>query len=336
MARDLFGNSAKNEIVVNQRSAALSNLTYEDIERLGDESAMKLSNVSTSLMAQVKSSDIQEFGSGLNQLIGVAKGLDPTKFGKPGLLGKITGFFGNAKEKMMSEYQTVEQRMNVLVKELDKTSDLQKQRVSDLEQMFLTNVDTGRGIVAAKDKANDMRLFLEDKLKRVESEGDFQIISDTRDQLSAVDKKIGDLSAAESLCIMAGPQIRLLQASSRTLSEKFKNVKAITIPALTQAYSLYIIQQEQANATKLAEGVNELTNNALKAQADSLRQNSKDIARVGQQAIIETATLKHMHNQLLGTLDDVMKEVEAGTKQRKESAKELDSMKLELFNKFKK
>ena len=114
-------------------------VTDDQIEELGQKDTTKLSSLSQQMLSQVRASDAEGFGTTLNQLIGVAKGMDPTKFKDKGILSKITGLFGSVKEKMLAQYSTVEHRMDELVAELDKFSATQKARIPQLEDMYNVN-----------------------------------------------------------------------------------------------------------------------------------------------------------------------------------------------------
>ena len=125
--------------VAQPQTTTLTIVADNEIDQLGSRVGGNASKTAQLILASVKASDVDGFGTKLNELIAVSKQMDPKKMGKPGLLSKVTGFFGATKEKMLAQYETVEKRMNTLVGEMDKTVSLQQTRINDLEQMYIDN-----------------------------------------------------------------------------------------------------------------------------------------------------------------------------------------------------
>lgn len=317
------------------RSTAV--VTNEQIESLGVANSTRGSDVSKRIMSSVRASDTDTVGAKLNELISTAKGMDPNKMGKDGLLSKLTNMFGNAKEKLMAQYQTVEDRMNVLVGEIDKSAQLMDQRVNDMEQMYIDNENAYKALQIDIDQGTMWAQQLKQDLASTVPAAngfDAQHLADKQDQINRLEKVVDDLERGQQLHLMAAPEIRLMQANARALSSSFKTIKTTTIPAWQGVFSRYILSLEQKKGAEIATSVYDATDEAFKTQADQMRQNTNDIARVQQRSVVSTDTLIHMQEQLLGAVDDALKIAEEGRKARDEARPKLKQMEQQLISRF--
>ena len=312
-------------------------ITDQDIDGLGQRVANHASTVATQIMASVKTSDVDGFGEKLNELISTAKQLDPKKMGDKGMLSRITNLFGNAKEKLLSQYETVEGRMNTLVAEMDKTADKQRQRILDLDQMFVQNHQAYLEYGEEAANAALMSEALQAMLGAEQTATDTfsaQRQQDIQDRLDRVDKKIDDFQRSQKLCELAAPEIRMMQSNARALATTFSDIKVTTIPAWQGVFSRFIMSMEQKKAAELATSVHDATNEAFRMQADQLRLNVQEVAKVSQRSVVDIETLEHMQQQLVGAVDDVKRIVEEGRRGRQEAKLKLAGMEQQLIQRF--
>lgn len=321
------------------QSVIAVNVTDDLLDKVGERNRTTAAGFSQKMLASVKASDVDDFGNKLNALVATAKGLDPTKFGKGGILGSFKRLFSNVKEKMLAEYQTVEKRMDALINELDKSAGIQKVRIGDLEDMYATNLKVHEGFTADIDYIKELLVSLNSQLeneKTVVNPDAFaaQRIADIQARIDRAEKKIDDLERAKLLCKQLAPQIRIMQSNARSLAQKFGDVKTVTIPAWKNAFTLYIVNLEQKKGAELANAVSDATDDAFKMQADLLRQNTQEIAKANQRSVVSLETIQHMQTQLLGSIDDMMKIAEDGKRARAEAAPKLVALEQELIAKF--
>lgn len=312
-------------------------ITDEQIEKLGATQARGLSELSESMLGAVRASDVDGFGSKLNELIVVAKGLDPSQFARKGLVAKISGMFGKAKEKALAQYNSVEGQMERLVGELDKGAALQDRRVPELEQMYVANVQYHNELEQAAAQGDAMAQSLRSQLALEEQAQDAfaaQRQADARSRIARVERRVDDVRRAMLLAKQTAPQIRLLQENARELSRKFRDVQTVTIPAWRNAFSLHLVQIEQSKGAALANAVHDATDDALRMNADLLRENTQEIARAKQRAVVEISTLEHVNRQLIGSFADVARIEEAGRKARLEAKGKIEALERQLIDRF--
>lgn len=312
-------------------------VTEQQIDQLGEKNAMALSAISHKMLSHVRAADADAFGKKLNELVGVAKDLNPSRFEKPGLISKLTSLFGSAKEKVLAQFQTVDKRMQALITELDHSANLHSGRINDMEEMYDANLRAHTDLQAAVAEGERLIKVLQAQLAgEAQADDAFaaQRANDTRNRIERLEKRIDDLKRAMLLAKQAAPEIRLLQENARTLAMKFKDVKAVTIPAWQNAFTLFLVQMEQKKSAALVHAVHDATDEAFRMQADLLRQNTQEIAHAKQRSIVSIETLEHVQQQLLGSFDDMARINEEGRRSRKEAEPKLRALEQELINRF--
>lgn len=329
--------NATNPAIHSPKAPQPVEVTEQQIDQLGEKNALALSAISKKMLSHVRAMDADVFGQKLNELIGVAKDLNPSRFDKSGIIGKLMSFFGSAKEKVLAQFQTVDNRMQALIAELDHSTNLHTSRIHDMEEMYTANVNAHNGLLGAVEEGNKLIQALRAQLAKESQAADAfsaQRVVDVKSRIDRLEKRIDDLNRAMLLAKQAAPEIRLLQENARTLSMKFKDVKAVTIPAWQNAFTLYLVQLEQKKGAQLVTAVHDATDEAFRLQADLLRQNTQEIARAKQRSIVSIETLEHVQKQLLGSFDDMTKIAEEGRRSRKEAEPKLKALEQELINRF--
>ena len=87
-------------------------------------------------------------------------------------------------------------------------------------------------------------------------------------------------------------------------------------------------------ALKQQQAVSQLTNDMLVKNSETLKQGTLDIAKESERAIVDIATLKKTNQDLIETLDEVIKIHEEGRAKRQEAEVELQNIEKELKDKI--
>lgn len=323
---------------VTTRALSTHVITREMIDKLGEATASKPSQITNAILASVKASDADKFGLNLNELVAQAKKLDPAKMGKGGFLSGMLSFGGNLKEKLLAQYSTVEARMDALTVELDKMAVLMKKRAEvDCEEMYKDNEATyaslGQDIEAGKQMLADLEQQLQDLGTPTDGFG-AQHVADTQAMIADVEKRVDDFGRGQQLCLLAAPQIRMQQTHDRTLAQSVRDIKVTTLPAWKGVFSRYILAMEAKKGAELVTGVYDATDAAFKMQADQLRTNTVAIATAQQRSVVSIDTLVHMQEQLLGAVDDAQRIAREGREQRALAAPKMKELEAQLISRF--
>lgn len=87
-------------------------------------------------------------------------------------------------------------------------------------------------------------------------------------------------------------------------------------------------------AAKAQRAVTDTTNELLRKNADMLKTSTIETAKESERAIVDIETLKHTNEQLISTLDEVIKIQNEGREKRKNAEMELVNIENELKNKI--
>lgn len=333
------GPHAEDSLTYATRTVTPPFLDDAQITALGEQAAHELKGVSHQLLAHVRASDTAEFGQGLNQLVGLAKGLAPQTHQDQGLLSRLRNAFVSTKERMVSQYNSVEKQMEALTAELDKKVRLHEQRIHDLEQLYLNNFKYHSALDTAQDTCQSwldrLRQQYEQQKARMNLTGfDAQVLADYERLLHRLDKRISDLERAKLLSKQVAPQIRIMQDDTRALVSAFGDVKAVTLPAWKNTFSLYILQLEQKQSAELLHKIGDATDQALRQSADLLRQNSIEIATARNRDVVSVDTLAHINTQLIGAVEDIKRIDNESRTRRQAEAPKLKAMEQALVQAF--
>jgi uncharacterized protein YaaN involved in tellurite resistance len=136
------------------------------------------------------------------------------------------------------------------------------------------------------------------------------------------------------ISIQMGPQTRLLQNNDTLMLEKIQSSLVNTIPLWKSQMVLSLGLEHSRQATAAQTAVTDMTNDLLKKNADMLKMGTIETAREAERSIVSIETLQHTNNQLISTLDEVMKIQTDGAQKRKEAEAELGRIEGELKQKL--
>ena len=118
------------------------------------------------------------------------------------------------------------------------------------------------------------------------------------------------------------------------MAEKIQSVIVNTIPLWKNQMVIALGIAHSTEAIEAENAVTNATNELLKKNAENLHQASVTAAKANERGIVDLETLKHTNQQLINTLDDVMKIQKEGRAARQNAEQELRRMEDELKGKL--
>ena len=315
----------------------ISGIDDKAIEALGGSTGAGVAKVSAKLLGTVRASDADVFGVQLNELIATAKGLDPAKLRSAGLVSRITGMFGSVKEKMLSQYQVVESRMDTLVAEMTRHANVHRGRIQDFDAMYKGLEAYYQGLDADVKKgeawAERLRLALAQQAAPTNA-FEAQQATELKRRLERLEKRVDDLKRAMLMATQMVPQIRLSQDNARALTDTFTDIVNVSIPAWRNVFSLYLLQLEAKQSAAVANAAYDATDAAFRAQADMLLENTETVARAKQRSLVSLETAQHVQTQLVTAFDKLEQISNEGQQRRKDELPKLQQLERELIERF--
>ena len=294
---------------------------------------------SESALNNVKTKDLGEVGEALSSLV-----VELKTFGQPEKKG-IGGFFQkkrNELEAMKASYSRAEVNVEKIVKVLENHQVTLMKDVAMFDQMYELNTkyykELTMYILAGKKRLEYLRTHdLADLKKKAETTGaqeDAQAYNDFANLCSRFEKKLHDLELTRMISIQMGPQTRLLQNNDTQMLEKIQSSLVNTIPLWKSQMVLALGLEHSRQAVAAQSAVTDMTNQLLQKNADMLKMGTIETAREAERSVVSIETLQHTNQQLITTLDEVMKIQTEGAQKRREAEAELGRIEGELKQKL--
>ena len=315
----------------------ISGIDDKAIEALGGSTGAGVAKVSAKLLGTVRASDADVFGTQLNELIATSKGLDPAKLRSGGLLSRVTNMFGSVKEKMLSQYQVVESRMDTLVTEMTRHANVHRARIQDFDEMYKGLEQYYQGLDADVKKGEEWASRLRQAVAQQAAPAnafEAQQATELKRRLERLEKRIDDLKRAMLMATQMVPQIRLSQDNARALTDTFTDIVNVSIPAWRNVFSLYLLQLEAKQSAAVANAAYDATDAAFRAQADMLLENTETVARAKQRSLVSLETAQHVQTQLVTAFDKLEQISNEGQQRRQAELPKLQELERELIARF--
>ena len=300
----------------------------------------KISKFSDSILEDVKTKNTGEVGDLLADLVSQIKSFDKdvSGTGKKNFLEKL---FSGAKKEfdyIVAKYSKIEKNIDTIEGGLEKDKLQMLKDITVFDTMYEKNLEYFKEIslyiIAGEKKLEELRETELPKLKEAaEKSGDqldVQKVNDMEALINRFEKKIYDLKTTRIISIQMAPQIRLLQNNEAELVEKIQSSITNTIPLWKNQMVLALGINNAKQALKSQQAVSKLTNEMLTKNSETLKQGSIDIAKESERAIVDVETLQKTNQDLIETLDTVIKIHEEGRLKRAEAEKTLEDIEKEL------
>ena len=243
---------------------------------------------------------------------------------------------------MKAKYAKVETNVNVITSELEKHEVTLLKDVAMLDQMYAANLayfkELSMYIAAGKKKLEETRNVELAGLQRKAQESglaeDVQAAKDLAAMCDRFEKKIYDLQLTRTIALQSGPQIRMVQASDTVMAEKIQSTIVNTIPLWKNQMVIAIGVEHSNQAAKAQREVSDMTNELLKKNADALKAATIETVKESERGIVDLETIKHTNEQLISTMDEVLRIQAEGKEKRRNAEQELSQIEQELKSKM--
>ena len=310
------------------------------IMQYGASCQKKIADFSDSALEGVKTKDLGEVSGMITDLVTELKGfsLEPQKKGLFGFFKKVPVSI----EKIKAEYASADTNIDKIVESLETHQNTLSKDVVMLDKLYEANLgyfkELSMYIMAGKAKLEEERAGRLQELKaKAEQSGlpeDAQAANDFAALCDRFEKKLFDLELTRTISIQMAPQIRMIQNNDVLMVERIQSTINNTIPLWKNQMVLALGMAHSKQAADAQHAVNELTNELLKKNAETLKTGSIEIAQESERSVVDIETVKETNQKLIETFDEVMKIQEEARARRAEAEAELGRIEVELKNKL--
>lgn len=298
----------------------------------------RLSDFSEETLKHVRNKDLDDVGPLLSKLMVDLKHEPEEKKGIFGIFSKAT----NKLEETRAYYTKVEKSIDSIAESLGKHQDVLLKDITVLDKLYENNKTYFKELtmyIAAGKIA--LKKALEEELPQMKARAtetglaeDAQDARDFASMCERFEKKLHDLDLTRAVCLQNAPQIRLIQSNAVVLSDKIQTTLLNTIPLWKNQLVITMGMAHSQEAVQAQQMVTNTTNEILKKNAEMLHQGTVAIANENERGIVDIETLKHTNEELIATIDDLMKIQSEGRAKRQQAELELTNIENQLKQKM--
>lgn len=317
---------------IEQIVRSLDDITPGNLHVFGREAAGKSAAFSSQLLDHVRNRDLEASGEKLGEVVRIARSLKLDALherSKVPVIGGLIDKMRSSKGELVQKFSDTNSQIEQLMRDVGVQQTQMTQRVGEFDrmhdivreerQLLGQHIAAGKLKLAELGQAHQAMAGLEDPQSRIRR-------GEVDTAIRLLDKRVGDLAVMQHAADQSLPMIRMIQANAIQLIEKFNAVRDITIPSWKRQFAIQLSLGEQKNAVELSNAIDDATNELMRRNADLMRQTSVDTAKANQRAVIDVATLRHVHEQLIATVEEVRNIHREGMQQRKNAEVELARM----------
>lgn len=301
----------------------------------------KIAAFSDSALDGVRTKDLGQTGDMITDLVGELRGFSAVEEEKRGFLGLFKKT-GDRITQLKAKYDDAQVNIDRIVGELEGHQNQLLTDIVMLDKLYDANLayfkELSMYILAGRQKLEEERtttlVSLQEQAKLSGQTHDAQTANDFAAMCDRFDKKLHDLELTRTICIQMAPQIRLIQNNNAMMSEKIQSTVSNTIPLWKNQMVLALGMAHSQQAMEAQRAVSDLTNELLRKNADALKQGTVDIAQESERSIVDLETVQYTNEQLIGTLDEVLRIQEEGRQKRLDAESELLRIENELKHKL--
>lgn len=328
----------KNKILSIKENTNLSDST--NIIKYGVEAQKNITNFTDKMLSKVKLKDLGAVGETLQEMIISMEGVDIRKVSSDSALSRIPiigEMLFTTFKKFMGGFDTVNKKMEALLKILNEHDSSLVADIAMLDEMYKENLNLLRNlelyILAGEDIIKEAHAQIEElKIKAEETKdpAHVQSFKDAKQALERFEKRIYNLKIARHTCIQAAPQIRLAQEGDKMLLEDVQDVIHNTIPLWKRQFMMAISAYQQQKSLRVTKSIKDYTNKQYQETAKTLEDLSIQIAENFQRGILDVNTLENVNEITINTIKKTLEIQKEGKIMRSEAEKSLIQMENEL------
>ena len=308
--------------------------SLSSISKFGQNFGRQISVYTDQLLDNANVRDLDQAGKKLEEIVQRAKQFDMRHFDSedrklPPIAKVLRGLFAS-KERTIARFDTIKGQVDTLVSAVKSTATMLERRNAAYENMYngvsaeydnlRIHIDAIDQAIAKADELICNRTSHDDDVAALES------IETIKSARVALKKRKDDLAALRHSAMQMLPMVRIIQTNNLSLIDKFDTIQTLTLPAWKRMFLMWLALSEQKDTVELAKSIDAATSTFMKANADLLHHNSVETAKAGQSLVIDIETLKHVHNQIVRTIEDVKQIHDEGAVERADAMQQLEHL----------
>lgn len=326
---------------ITQRLGELDMADAQTIVAFGTSAQSELRLISQEMLAGVKAKDLGPAGQSLAEIVSTIRGFSGAELDAnrrhswwerlTGAAAPIAQFIARYEQVQLQIDKITENLLThetVLLKDIKALDLLYTKTLSFYEELGLY-IAAGQAKMQALDTIDLPALegALATATDPVKQAQDLRDLRMARDDL---ERRIYDLQLTRQVTMQALPSIRLVQENDKSLVGKINATLINTVPLWETQLAQALTIQRSRDAAGAVRAANDLTNDLLTQNAQSLGEANKAVRTEMERGVFDMAAVKAANDILIATIQDSLAIADAGKARRAEAFDELAKMEAAL------
>ena len=326
---------------ITQRLGELDMANTQTIIAFGAAAQSDLRAISQEMLSGVKAKDLGPAGQSLAEIVSTIRGFSGSELNAnrrrswwerlTGAAAPLAQFIARYEQVQLQIDKITENLLShetVLLKDIKALDLLYTKTLSFYDELALY-IAAGQAKLHALDTTDLPALeatvtTAPDPVKAAQSLRDMRM---ARDDL---ERRVYDLHLTRTVTMQALPSIRLVQENDKSLVGKINATLINTVPLWETQLAQALTIQRSREAADAVRAANDLTNDLLTQNAQSLGEANKVVRTEMERGVFDIAAVKAANDTLIATIQDSLAIADAGKAKRAEAADELAKMEAAL------
>lgn len=306
----------------------------------GSKAQEQLTAISDRMLEGVKNKDIGPAGNDLSEMVATLRGFDVDELDPNKKVGFFARLLGKAKPvvKFLQQYEEVRKQIDTITNKLEGHETQLLTDITALDRLYDANLEYFHSLehyIAAGEKKLTQ---LDDEVipaKVAETDSteeviDAQELRDLRAARDDLERRVHDLRLTRQVAMQSLPSIRLVQENDKGLVNKINSTIVNTIPLWRQQLATAVTIFRSAQAAETVKEATDLTNDLLRANAETLKQANAETRRQLERGVVDIEAVKDANKTLIATIEESLQIADEGKKKRAEALGQLQQCESEL------
>lgn len=319
-------------------STELVSIKEEKINELSSSVEGQYANIADRLLANQKLADAGVLGSQLNQLISTAKEFDPSRYKKKGLIGKVVNFLSGAKEQILAHSDTINERVERVVQQINSQIKLHEDRQTDLENLMVYNEQYHSHLTSNIEKGKKLLVELEETKRESDKQSENQ---DTfaaaqsfalQNQIQRLHALIQEFENNRLRSKQVAVELETMKSSGVSLIQTVKVAKQTLIPNWKMTLIQFVMSNEQEKTAGFATMMKDANDEALKSLGSSIGKNAENAAKLVNSQTVTIERLADLNSKIIETgkrVNEINLKAEQDRETNKQKRAELEKQLIE-------
>jgi uncharacterized protein YaaN involved in tellurite resistance len=328
---------------IRQKMTEIDLTNTQSIIAFGSGAQSELQVISQAMLADVRNKDVGPAGDSLRKMVSTLRGFSSEELdvrrekswwewltGQAAPFAEFVAKFENVQtqiDKITGELLSHEHKLLKDIKSLDLLYGKTLAFYDELALYIAAGEARLADVDATEIPAREAAVAAASEADRVMRAQELRDLRAARDDL---ERRVHDLKLTRQVTMQSLPSIRLVQENDKSLVTKINSTLVNTVPLWETQLAQAVTIQRSREAAEAVREANDLTNELLKSNADTLRESNRVVREEMERGVFDIEAVKHANATLIATIEDSLQIADEGKARRAAAEVELVKMEADL------